>query len=123
MLSLMVSYVNSAADRWAAWVLAASLDAAGLLALAGLVWIAIRRRVAPQVGCWLFLLVPLKLLLPVVVTVPTAVARWTPSALVSSWYLGTRIPETAESRPPVETRIATAGSGPAGRPETRLEPV
>jgi beta-lactamase regulating signal transducer with metallopeptidase domain/protocatechuate 3,4-dioxygenase beta subunit len=123
MLSLVIAYVNSAADRWAAWIIAASLDATVLLALVGLVWLAIRRRVAPQVGCWLFLLVPLKLLLPVAVTVPTAVARWTPSALVSSWFLGTRSPERAESRPPVEARIAAVGTGPSVRPETRLEPV
>ena len=110
MLSLVIAYVNSAADRWAAWVVAASLDAAVLLALVGLVWLAFRRRVAPQVGCWLFLLVPLKLLLPVAVTVPTAVARWTPSALVSAWFQGTHISEMAESRPPAEPRIAAIGT-------------
>src|SRR5262245_55805562 len=95
MLSLVIADVNSAADRWAAWIVAASLDAAVLLALVGLAWLAIRRRVAPQVGCWLFLLVPLKLLMPVAVTVPTAVARWTPSALASSWFRGDRAAQDA----------------------------
>ena len=52
MVKLMIGYANSAADRWAAWIVAASLDAAVLLALAGLVWLAIRNRVAPQVGYW-----------------------------------------------------------------------
>ena len=50
--NLMIAYANSAADRWAAQVVAASLDAAVLLALAGLVWLAIRNRVAPRVGYW-----------------------------------------------------------------------
>ena len=50
--NLMIAYANSAADRWAAWGVAASLDAAVLLALAGLVWLAIRNRVAPRVGYW-----------------------------------------------------------------------
>ena len=43
MLNLMIAYANSAGDRWAAWVVAASLDAAVLLALVGLVWLAIRQ--------------------------------------------------------------------------------
>ena len=88
MMNVMIASANSAGARWAAWVVAASLDAALLLALIGLVWFAIRGRVAPQVGYCLFLLVPLKLLVPVVVTVPAAMAQWTPSALVSSWFEG-----------------------------------
>ena len=69
MANLMIGYANSAADRWAAWVVAASLDAA--LLLAGRPGLARH----PQAGCatgrlpasssW-----SLKLLLPVVVTVP-----------------------------------------------------
>ena len=70
MINLVIDSVNVAADRWAAWIVAASLDAALLLALVGSVWLVIRTRVAPQVGYCLFLLVPLKLLMPVDVTVP-----------------------------------------------------
>ena len=82
MLNILIDYPNSAADRWAAWLLAASLDAALLPGLIALVWGAIRNRVAPQVGYLLFLLVPLKLLVPVVVTIPAELGRWTPSALI-----------------------------------------
>ncbi len=60
MLKVMIAYANSAGDRWAAWVLGSSLDAALLLAMIGLVWLAIRGKVAPQVGYALFLLVPVK---------------------------------------------------------------
>ena len=63
----------------------------------GLVWFAIRNRVAPQVGYGLFLLVPLKLLVPVVVTVPAEMARWTPSGLMSSWFRSTHVPERVEA--------------------------
>ena len=118
--NLMIEYANSAADRWAAWVVAASLDAAVLLVLAGLVWLAIRKRVAPQVGYWLFLLVPLKLLVPVVVTVPAPLARWTPSVLVSSWFEAARVPERIESRPPVETPIADVAT--SHQPVSPAEP-
>ena len=85
MMSVVIEQANSVGDRWAAWALAGLLDSALLLALIALIWLVIRRRVAPQVGCWLFLMVPLKLLVPLVVAAPDAVARWTPSARLASW--------------------------------------
>ncbi len=106
--SLAIGYANAAAGRWAAWLVAASLDAAALLAIAGVVWLAIRRRVAPQVGHGLFLLVPLKLLVPVVLTVPAAWAWWTPSVVVSSWFEAERGPEAIGHRPTAETPATTA---------------
>ena len=84
MVDFLVEHANVTADRWGAWVVALTLDTAALLALVGLLWFAIRSRVAPQVGYCLFLLVPLKLLLPLQVTVPASLAYWTPSALLSS---------------------------------------
>ena len=69
MLNVVIAYANAAGARWVDWVLAGSLEAVLLLALIGLVWFVIRKRVAPQVGYGLFLLVPLKLLAPVAVTV------------------------------------------------------
>jgi beta-lactamase regulating signal transducer with metallopeptidase domain/uncharacterized GH25 family protein len=106
MLNDMITYANSAGDRWAAWMVAATLDAALLLALISVVWLAIRKRVAPHVGYGLFLLVPLKLLVPVVVPVPTAFFQWTPSALISSWLYGADARQTIASRAPVELAIA-----------------
>ncbi len=97
MMNAMIAIANSAGDRWAAWVVVASLDAALLLALIGLAWLAIRNRVAPQVGYCLFLLVPLKLLVPVVVTVPAPLAQWSPSALLWSWFKDAPVPEKIES--------------------------
>lgn len=82
-MATIIEFVNSAGSRWAGWALAALLDTTALLALVSLIWLAIRRRVAPQVGYGLFLLVPLKLLLPVSIAVPAAIARWTPSEFVS----------------------------------------
>jgi hypothetical protein len=123
MMNVMIAYVNSAAERWVDWIAAASLGAAVLFALACLVWLAIRNRVAPQVGYCLFLLVPLKLLVPVVVTVPTGVARWTPSVCVGSWFKIPRVPERTESRPPFETRVNLAGQGRSARSEPGLASV
>ncbi len=135
MTNLVIDSVNVAADRWAAWMVAASLDAAALFALVGSVWLVIRTRVAPQVGYCLFLLVPLKLLMPLDITVPVTVARWTPSALASSWYQqgrrdGTAAPPsfatamptrsvmsgTRATLPPIERPSVMACPAPVHRP-------
>ena len=53
MRHLMIEYANSAGDRWAAWVVAASLDSAALLAAVGLVWLIVhasRPRANPPQG-------------------------------------------------------------------------
>lgn len=122
MMNVLIDHANSAGDRWAAWIVTASLDAVALLALACLVWLAIRRRVAPQVGYWLFLLVPIKLLLPVDVTVPATIARWTPSALVSAWFDGARPPDVIGVGERLETRVADVRAGESIPSESRFEP-
>jgi hypothetical protein len=119
MVNLAITFANSLADRRSAWVVGASLDAAVLLALVSLVWLAIRNRVAPQVGYFLFLLVPLKLLVPVVVTVPAAVAHWTPHSLISSCLSGEEPPQIHESRTSAETRLGIAATAHVGRSESR----
>src|SRR4029077_1057217 len=101
-MSVMIAFANSAAVQWLAWVVAATLDAALLLAVIGLIWLVIRNRVAPQVGYCLFLLVPLKLLVPVVVTVPPSLAQWTPSGVAGAWLERSQVHEKTE-RPPSDS--------------------
>jgi hypothetical protein len=113
----LMTYANAAGDRWAEWIVGASLEAGLLLVVVGLAWLAIRNRVAPQVGYGLFLLVPLKLLVPLVVTVPVALAHWTPSALVSTWFQGARAAGPIEGqRPSVLAGAAEVRSIAATRP-------
>ncbi|HEX3450316.1 MAG TPA: carboxypeptidase regulatory-like domain-containing protein [Isosphaeraceae bacterium] len=121
MMNVMIAHANAAGARWGAWVVAASLDAAFLLALLSLVWLAIRRRFVPQLGYCLFLLVPLKLLVPVVVTVPSAIAEWTPSALASSWFDRARVPVTIAFQPKVARQIASVQPEMAAPSEPRHE--
>jgi Zn-dependent protease with chaperone function len=122
MMNSMIAYANSAADYWGAWVVAAALDSAVLLALLGLVWLVIRHRVAAQVGYCLFLLVPLKLLVPVVVTVPSGLAQWTPSAIMSAWVRGgTHIPARMDSQSSTERPIFADGKKQPVRSAPRIE--
>ena len=69
---------NSFAQAWVWWVGMSILDAAVVLAVVSLVWLAIRRKASPQLGYLLFLLVPLKLFVPLHVTVPERIFSWTP---------------------------------------------
>lgn len=122
MSDLAIECLNAASDRWAAWMLAASLDAAALLAVVGLVWLVIRKRVAPQVGYGLFLLVPLKLLVPVAVTVPAALAGWTPSVRVAAWLEPEAPAVVDETRPAIEATIAAVRTDPSPRPAIAMRP-
>jgi beta-lactamase regulating signal transducer with metallopeptidase domain len=109
MLNTLIEYGNSEGDRWAAWVVTTSVDTAVLLALFALLWLAIRKRVAPQVGYCLFLLVPLKLLVPFEVAVPSALANLTPSAVASSCFVGARDAAGVASRP-LREQLNVAGA-------------
>ena len=119
MMSVLISHANSAGARWAAWVVAGSVDAAVLLALIGVTWRVIRSRVAPQVGYCLFLLVPLKLIAPSSITLPAALTPWTISALVAARFDAARPSGRIEERTPpgpravaiLEGKPATAGLG------------
>ncbi len=122
MRDLAIECLNAAGDRWAAWMLAASLDAGVLLAIVGLVWLVIRRRVAPQVGYGLFLLVPLKLLLPVAVTVPAALAWWTPSTRVAAWLEEEAPAVVDEARHPIEAPITAVETDRPARPALAIRP-
>ncbi len=121
MLPVLIEYANSASNRWAVWMVTALVDSAALLALVSLVWLAIRKRVAPQAGYGLFLLVPLKLLLPVQITVPMAIGQWTPSARVAQWFEGARGSASRESRPTPESHSRIVPNE-APRLEPTIEP-
>ena len=123
MMSVMIANANSAGDRWAVWVVAGLLDSALLLVMIGLIWSAIRHRVAPQVGYCLFLMIPLKLLVPVVVTVPDAIAGRTPSALMASWLEGARSGDRTEAPPSTAPRLAAARTDATVPVVPKVDPV
>ena len=101
MMTSLIELTNSMSDRWVSWILASLLDTSALLVLVGVLWFAVRRRVSPQVGYCLFLLVPLKLLLPVNVAVPATLSKWIPSVVVTTWF------ESGTQAGNIESRRAT----------------
>ena len=76
--------LSSLSDRWMMWCLNSVIEASLLLLLVSVLWFCIRRRVSPQAGYFLFLLVPLKLVLPFDVALPAQFAVWTPSVIASA---------------------------------------
>ncbi len=110
MTQAFIETINAGGQRWATWIIAATLNGAALLAVVSLVWFIIRRHVAPQVGYLLFLLVPLKLLLPIDVTVSPQIERWTPAAIASRWLDKKQDPAHDSAARPLVTPVAMAAN-------------
>src|SRR5262249_54800704 len=115
-MTILVEHLNAIGARWALWMFSGMVDAAALLALVGLLWLALRGRVAPPVGYCRFLLVPLKLPLPVSVTAPASITRWTPSEIVLDWQRPSIAPQTEQPAPGEMPPAATTDFPLALRP-------
>jgi len=76
MTHLLFEPLSLISNRWLSWVVVSVVEATVLLLIVSLVWLCIRRRALPQMGYILFLLVPLKLLVPLHVTVPARFMAW-----------------------------------------------
>ena len=70
----MIGTMNGWADVWAGFMWRGLVEGSLLLAIACLVWLPLKRRVPAQVGYCLFLLVLLKVCVPVRVPVPAWLA-------------------------------------------------
>jgi beta-lactamase regulating signal transducer with metallopeptidase domain len=106
---------NAWADTWSGWVVSSFLGTAVVLAVVSLLWLAVRRKAAPQLGYCLFLLVPLKLLVPFEIGAPGWLARWTPQhAIHQAVGRGALSTNTGGSQRMVGTTIEpTAGDSTA----------
>ena len=83
-----VEILNRASHAWASRVVGGLIDAAIVLALVAVIWITLQRRTSPAVGCWLFLLVVAKMLLPLEIAVPDRIVAWTPQRWVDNRISG-----------------------------------
>ncbi len=71
----MIESLNGWSASAGSWAISNLLGTAVVLALVALVWLAIRKRSAAALGCWLFLLVLVKPLIPLQIAVPSS---WLP---------------------------------------------
>ena len=108
MFELWFERFDGFGGAWAAWITTATIEALIVLLIVATIWFFIRGRVAPQVGVWLFLLVPLKLLIPIPVPAPALIADWTPASVVAKLTS----PQTPEPEP----------TPPFSEPETFAQP-
>ena len=99
-----IQQANVISELWFSGVLWLLIETTILFVLLVTLWWAIRRRVQPQIGYWLFLLVPLKLLLPITFSVPASIAQWSPTSIVAR-HAGMHAAPTSDmtvtQRPPV----------------------
>ncbi|HUT95257.1 MAG TPA: carboxypeptidase regulatory-like domain-containing protein [Thermoguttaceae bacterium] len=67
---MFVEWLNPMAQGWARWAVISTVDATVVLAAVTVLWLACRRKLSAQFGYLLFLLVFVKLLVPVEIAVP-----------------------------------------------------
>jgi beta-lactamase regulating signal transducer with metallopeptidase domain len=84
MLNSIIDQCNSFANSWARWIGMSILDATIILTVVSLLWFTVRRKAPPQLGYLLFLLVPLKLFIPLEIAVPERFFSWAPIMALSS---------------------------------------
>lgn len=113
------NWINSLAADWGRFMLAGLVDSALVLAVAGTIWWLIRRRASAQLGYWLFLLVLLRLVVPVQLPVPAWAAAWTPKHLVSR-----TASRALPSAPPIVPQgIPAMSPSDAWAPQPPMRPV
>src|ERR1035437_3880309 len=84
MWNAIIEQCNSFAKAWAWWMGTSLLGATIVLVVVSLLWLAIRRKASPQLGYLLFLLVPLKLFVPLEIAVPERFFSWAPKMAARS---------------------------------------
>lgn len=110
-----IETLNAFGSRWADFMVRGLLDATLLLAVVALLWLLLRRRVSAQVGYCLFLLVILKLLVPIPVTVPSWLAWLSPA------HVADRLPHLSWS-PVAKDELASAAHSPTQGSELPKSP-
>lgn len=112
--------INAWAAMWADLMVRGLIDASVVLLLVGSAWLLFRRRMSAQLACGLFLLVPLKLALPIPITMPREALGWWPGAVAVRDWAGT---EASPSDPPLVDHPAelppvepVRAEGPSGTP-------
>ncbi len=78
--------LDAVAQAWSRYMFRGVFESAVLFVVIGGLWLTMRRRMSSHLAHWLFLLIPLKLILPLSVAVP---ASWFPA-----WETGTSIKST-----------------------------
>lgn len=112
--------VNAIAQHWAAFVWSRMLGSTLLMLIVGVLWSLVRRRVSAQFGYCLFLLVLVKLVVPIQTPLPAKAGRmlrlaWAPAVITHN------VSSETSSKPVERSDEAVTTSGPvaqkAGEPE------
>ena len=71
--------INDLASVWSSWAVGSLWHATLGLTILALVWFVVRKSVSPQFGYLLFLLILVSVTFPLRITLPSWVARWSPT--------------------------------------------
>lgn len=124
---------NAWAIPWAEFMWSGLIDATLLLAIVALLWLPLRRRMSAQVGYCLFLLILVKLVVPIHVTAPGWLANLSPRNVIgglTAWSAAPNaqvVPEAAElslwELSPPELSLGAGASGEPGSGSSPLERI
>ncbi len=107
----IIEMLNAWAVPWAEFMARGLVDATALLAILALVWLPLKRQLSAQLSHGLFLLVLLKLTVPVPISVPRWLAECSPTRLASRYVAGS--PEAVAPEPPATEAPAPPAASPA----------
>ncbi len=115
----IIASLNAWAEVWAGFMWNRVLDSVIVLVIVSVIWLLVHRRASPHLGYFLFLLVLLKLILPIEFVTPTQLASFSPYHLAqrtSDWTAGYelyRTPFQLPNSPFLEFEAANKRSGNA----------
>ena len=109
-----LAFFNHCADVWHAFMLNRITESTLVLIAVSVIWFSIRTRVSPKIGCWLFFLPILKLVLIVPVTLPNFGGDWGTPAAIAENISPLLLP--AQLSPPIKSSITESTSTIDGTP-------
>ncbi len=134
MFDQLIERCNRLSEPWSAWMGISILETTLVLVILSGLWFVLKRRSSPQLGALLFLLVPLRLLIPVEVRLPGLPTAWRTSGTESAaavpagdhGHSHQPMPQNGEltrgsvANPSAETVLANRRATPPAQPTSRL---
>ncbi len=108
----MIETLNEFGQIWVNWVLSGLIGTFLVAVIATLVWLSLRNRASASLGCWLFLLVAVKLFVPLEVPLPNGIASLMPKwPLEKHAIIQQPAPEPVVYETPAMSEVVIESSG------------
>lgn len=119
-----IVYCNRLSGAWISWMGISILESTLILTLISGLWLLLRKRSSPQLGYLLFLLIPLRLLLPLEVSLPGISLPWQPAVTTADATVSPAVSpaQFTTDMPPHIDRPLSAETAAVSKPPTKTSP-